>query len=272
MQFDYCLHWNAQGRYAPKSATIKLHGMGDDDHIINAITNAKKFYEHDLLYHIAMRGPRGGLFVDAGSNIGNHAIYFATFLADLVIAMEPNPTTARVLRNNINVNQLNNVVVHEVGLAAQSGQGQIVMPNGETNFGDAQIQMRSRTADKSETDIPLKTLDEIVLPHVKQTGLPVNFIKIDVEGMELDVLKGAQEVLQVHRPQLTIELMTADEQKIVFEYLRGYGYESVGQFASTPTFHFLDPKRHQLRTLPSRWACSWHMGKLKALRSLIGWK
>lgn len=272
MRFDYCLPWNGRGGYQPSQRVIDLRGVTDDDHIYKAICHAGKFYEHDLLYHIAMRGPRGGMFVDVGANIGNHTVYFAAFLADAVVSVEPNPVTAHTLRRNVEANGLTNVTIAQTGLASRPGLGRIVDPDGQTNFGAARVQIDDATDPDRPNDVPLTTLDELVLPHAQRLGTPVRFIKIDVEGMELEVLGGASRTLQTHRPQLAVEMGDEEKKQAVMERLKPHGYQSVGRFCASPTYHLIDPSGHRLRDMPSRWACSWHMGKLKTLRSMIGWK
>lgn len=96
--------------------------------------------------------------------------------------------------------------------------------------------------------IPIRTLDEIVaMHHGDWEHLPIRLVKIDVEGMQLDVLEGAQDLLDKHRPHLVIEIATPEEQHAVEAFLRQWNYSIVDSFCATPTFHFIDPSRHTLR-------------------------
>ena len=64
----------------------------------------------------------------------------------------------------------------------------------------------------------------ITLDNVKLSQ--VDFIKIDVEGMEIDVLRGATKILKKHRPMMLIEHIKSDK-KVLVDMLRSFGYKSL---------------------------------------------
>jgi len=61
------------------AAMIDLQGYRDDDFIVQEIRARNEFYEIDLLEHVLLAGPRGGVYLDVGANIGNHAVYFGRY-------------------------------------------------------------------------------------------------------------------------------------------------------------------------------------------------
>src|SRR5918995_5379640 len=95
--------------YARPEATqgpvmIDLAGFDDADAIVQELRANDTFFEIDLLEHIQMAGPHGGIYLDVGANIGNHAVYFGKFCADHVVALEPHPALVSILRRNLERN------------------------------------------------------------------------------------------------------------------------------------------------------------------------
>lgn len=276
MAFDYTLCWDRDGHWNPRTARIDLQGIDSDDHLARQIRDRETFYEIDLLEHIAMAGPRGGTFVDVGANIGNHSVYFGKFLADRVICVEPSAALIPVLQRNLQTNGVIDPIVIHGALGAESGVGRVVAPPSDAhNIGMTQVETVGDARDASEP-VSITTLDaigDIVTADSSfsdRTHLPIRLVKIDVEGMELDVLRGGESVLSQQRPQLAIELGNAEHRETVCAYLARFGYEPIGCFCYTPTYHFIDPTVHRLRKPPSRLARSWHLGGARLLREKLG--
>jgi protein O-GlcNAc transferase len=250
--------FNVEFAYVPPLQThresdvsrISMRGANQQDHVIRRIRRTGTFYEIDLLEHIAQCGPLGGTYIDVGANIGNHSIYFGKFLADFLIAVEPVPDTADVLDFNLRSNGVTNYVLVRAGLGAEPGVGMTILADNETNVGMTRVELvKTGVGDTVDaTLVALDTLDRVVEAQAARgERMPVRFVKIDVEGAELDVLRGAADVLQQYRPQLAIELATRQAYQEVGEFLSSYGYRKVGKFCGTPTYHFFNPQRDQLR-------------------------
>lgn len=121
---------------------------------------------------------------DLGAHIGGWTIP-AALISKHVEAFEPNIDCVQILNQNLNLNKLTDkVTVHNVGLGGKIN----------SCFND------NNTSDSS-------TLDEMVWG---QALTPPSFIKIDVEGAELEVLRGAQETIQTFRPRIFVEAHTID--------------------------------------------------------------
>ncbi len=262
MRFEYTLNWDGHCRWRPTTTLIDLEVTSPDDHMAKLIRKRGSFYESDLLEHIALRGPRGGMFIDVGASFGNHSVYFGRFLADCVVAVEPSPELVPVLKRNLEHNGVANALVFACGAAARSGLGRVVAPPASAhNIGFTRLELLPFDAGTSDAPdvVPVKTLDEIVAQaEQKLDCTKVSFVKIDVEGMELDVLEGATDMLARHCPQLAVELSTEDALAAVGAFLGKRGYEPVGRFCATPTYHFNNPRVHKLRKPPSRLARWWH--------------
>lgn len=150
-----------------------------------------RFFESEELDYCRSRVPPGGTIVDVGANTGNHAVYFGRFLRpSRLIPVEPNPLAVRVLKENL---ALNHIVAetrgYGVGVARDAGLAGIATLGGDLVVGRL---IRGGS-------IPVTTLDNLV-------DGPVDLLKIDAEGMEIDILAGAEGMLRRSRPFVLVEV------------------------------------------------------------------
>jgi FkbM family methyltransferase len=103
-------------------------------------------------------------------------------------AFEPFPGNHGWLESNIAANSLNNVTVQRFALGQQAGTAFMTVEDGGS--GNAAI----RKAEDGDSEVPVRALDSFAFPA------PVSAVKIDVEGYELQVLRGASALLERHRP------------------------------------------------------------------------
>ena len=137
---------------------------------------------------------RGGVTLDIGANNGVYT-YALSPLSRRVEAFEPVPACARTLE----AFRATNVRVHEVALSSSNGAGQMYVPL-KGGLADTALASFSRPPGSFETiPVAVRRLDEYGFDHV-------SFIKIDVEGHELDVLRGARETIERCSPVLLIEI------------------------------------------------------------------
>lgn len=271
--FEYVLEYDARGRYRPHRAKIHIEGLDRQEPMIRAIAQSGTFYEHDLLLHLALRGPRGGTFIDVGANFGNHSIFFGKFLADHVICIEPQTRMQNLLRCNLVANDIADFSLFDSAVGSAPGTGYMQLPDGaQRDAGMARlVGADSRVSGKGEKLVDVTTLDLLLAEHRRSRSdrHRVSLVKIDVEGMQMDVLAGAKELLAEERPQLVIEAPTADEQDELNTFLGKFGYTAVGRFCSTPTFHYIAPEYHRLRSLPLRYRTSRTIRKLPYWRGAL---
>ena len=226
---------------------VRLEGYDADDKIAYVIRTQKTFWELDQLEYIAMVGPNGGIYLDVGSNIGNHAVFFGRFCADHVVAIEPNPRLHSILRRNIEANALGErTTVVPVGISDTDVVGAMALRDEHSdNIGASHIVPGPAAAGERVT---LRRLDDLIAELAPSLpSLPITFLKIDVEGMEMGVLRSATTVLREHRPQIFIELITEDALERATSLLREFGYTSVDRLGTPPSYHFIVPGRHELR-------------------------
>lgn len=137
--------------------------------------------------------------VDIGANIGLTALALSDIChAGKVIAIEPVPRTFELLNKNLKETGTQNVSTFNVAVGA--GEGSVSMYVDERNLATSFV---VDIDSGSSQEIPLTALDSLV----SRLGLDqLNFIKIDVEGCELEVLKGAKETLNRFKPIVMLEM------------------------------------------------------------------
>lgn len=152
------------------------------------------FYEREELA-IIQSSFNGGVFVDIGANVGNHAIYGAKFLnAAKVIAFEPNPAAYVIFQINMVLNSISDRVVHHaVGLSDVPGRATFTTPG--SNLGATSLDTSS-----GKGAFEIATGDSVLGDE------HIDFIKIDTEGMELRVLNGLSQSIARSRPKIFIEV------------------------------------------------------------------
>jgi FkbM family methyltransferase len=226
----------------------------DGDWIGQALASGHPYEPHLVSWAARFTAPRSHV-VDAGAYIGNHAIYWALRLDCTVHAFEPNPEAVALLRRNVAACEVDErVVIHEVGLGATGGTAALAGHSG-TNFGSQRIALGSGT-------LRVLPLDEFELAPT--------LMKIDVEGMELDVLRGALRTIQQHRPVVIVE---DNDPRAVRSQLRSLGYHRIPLNAAwTPTYVYApdwSTVLKVLRTAPYRYLVRrrlWRLAKRLRLR------
>ena len=134
--------------------------------------------------------------IDIGANVGVWS-YWLSKHAKQVESFEPNPKIFNALKNI----KINNVNSYNIALSNKSGSVNLLIPKGSKGFsnqGASLSPIKVQGAHKS-ISIEAKCLDEY-------NFLDVNFIKIDVEGHEHEVIEGAQETIKKFKPTMVIEM------------------------------------------------------------------
>lgn len=229
------------GESQPISRMFSFRGPSQDDLIFRAIKDGRAFYEANLLLQLIGLVRPQGLAIDVGANFGNHTCFFAAFLADRVLSLEPVPELYSLLDENIRANGLTNVLALPVAAGAGSGRGEIFRPIGSaTNAGS--IQVRSVAEDRVETGdlVPIESVDVLLDRNATELdGLPVTLLKIDVEGSEVAVLLGAQRTIERYRPTILVELTDDRTFTAAVRFLNTRGYHVRTRYGSeVPTYLF----------------------------------
>lgn len=198
-----------------------------EDHIQKTIRREQNFYEQDMLEDILKRVVPGSLALDIGANIGNHTIFFSKICKLKVISFEPFEHCYKILTKNVYLNKINEqVTTHHKAVGCASGTGTPIIVD-SNNLG------QTRFVVQPSGDVEMVALDDL---HFDQR---VSLLKIDVEGMELDVLKGGSELIKRDNPLIYIEIAEDDLFVSVKSFLLKLGYWQIGVFNWTPTYLFM---------------------------------
>lgn len=158
----------------------------------------------------------GDIILDVGAYLGTHTVFFAKEVGPLgkVLAFEPQRSSFQMLCTNLTLNALYNTHCFQVGLSDEQGQVKlpVVDPYEGKNYGG--IPIEGYIEGETLALIPIDLLD------LKQC----NHIKIDVEGMEEKVLKGAVKTIERCRPILYVENNTVEDSNGILQTLKNLGY------------------------------------------------
>lgn len=179
----------------------------------------EQFYEQWMLTNIKELPYRKGVWLDIGAHVGNHTIFFSTQChADEVWAYEPVKSTFEILKQNVANNPGNTVRLFNCAVGSKKGTCRIL--ENKKRSGQSKV-----TKGKGVT--PMEIVGDIVAT--------VALIKIDVEGLEFEVLKGAMPVIERDFPELFVE--TFEPMESVLQMLPKE-YQFVQRFNNAPTYHF----------------------------------
>lgn len=128
------------------------------------------------------------IFADIGAHAGSHTLRLAN-RCTTIYAFEPNPVNRRFLEWNLALNSIKNVVIFPVAVGSKTGMGSMNDAGGPSRLGT-----------DGKFVVPIASLDSISIDWKK-----LDFVKIDVEGFEVEVLRGARETFARLKPGLLIE-------------------------------------------------------------------
>jgi len=221
---------NTEDTTARICTPIELHGKRvwisglEGDYIASTIANSKMFYEWQLLDALADYLRPDDFVIDVGANIGNHTLYFAAICGSEVLSFEPLPLAADVLQTNIEQNFLDDRV--EI---RRKALGQFMARARLSRFSHDNVGA-SAFALSPDGEYRVSALD------LEEIDRKVSMIKVDAEGMDVSVLRGAQNLIARDRPILVCEAATDAEQTALEQFASEFGYSFVAQFNATPTY------------------------------------
>lgn len=207
-------------KYGFKLLISPLYDKGIERAIFN-----KGAYEEGTLWCFNKILKKGDVFVDVGANIGLTTIHASKLVGEKgqIFSFEPMPTTFDILGVNIKLNNLKNIKAINSALSDFEGESEL-FDNLHINRGAA-----SMISDKNEKgiNIAVSTLDNFIS---KYNILNLDFIKIDVEGVEYPMLLGSLKLLKnENKPVICLEYSTDVKSnynpELIFDLLKEtYGY------------------------------------------------
>lgn len=181
-------------------------------------------FEVAELDYLGSRIKPGTTFIDVGANVGLYTISMAPLIGagGRVMAFEPLPANLERLKSNLAMNQFANIDVYGQALGDAEGTVDLKLSNDPCYHSVVEV-TENRATGRCET-VPVGRLDTVWAA----AGFPrVSAIKIDVEGAELMVLKGAEQLIRNCQPYLQLEASTPVHLGALTQWLtpRGYVYQ-----------------------------------------------
>ena len=145
----------------------------------------------------------GNIVVDVGANIGLHTLNMARIVGNTgqVFAFEPDPSNFKILGKNVKVNNYKNIILEQKAVGDKHGRATLYHAD---NPGMHRIFPQTKA--KGQVQVELTSLDKYFIDS--NLVDKINFIKIDVEGLEFSVLKGMENILKNNK-----------KIKILFEFM-----------------------------------------------------
>lgn len=165
-------------------------------------------FEPDLLRYYKTRLRAGDIIIDIGANVGAHTLHFAQIVGPTgkVLAVEPTNFALGKLKHNVALNPALASTIDVEQLFLTGGGGEASVPEISSSWplvGDANDPLLVGGRLHSTEGAKAQSLDALV----REKGLSrVDWVKLDVDGHELDVLKGSTDVLKRLRPRILMEL------------------------------------------------------------------
>jgi FkbM family methyltransferase len=151
----------------------------------------------------------GGAIIDAGANIGYTSLLFAR--RGRVHAFEPEPANVRLLRRNVaRSRHSDRIVVHAAALGATSGKA--TLWQNRRHRGDHRMTTAAFAPASDTIEVDVVALDDVI-------DEPVSFVKLDVQGYELEVSRGMEKLMAAN-PRIRVAFELAPQS------LRELGYEA----------------------------------------------
>ncbi len=156
---------------------------------------------------------KNSTFLDVGANIGNHSLFFQDYFKKIV-SFEPQKQTFKIL--SLNTEKYNNIIIKNFGLHTENKKVKFYIPINNNGMASSEIKFSSTY----EEEVELIKIDH---NNYKNVG----FIKIDVEGNELNVLLSLNDLINDTLPVISFELnQNISSRKKILDFLHNKGYST----------------------------------------------
>ncbi len=199
----------------------------------------------------AFRGA-GVVALDGGANIGLHSVAWARAMTGwgTLTAFEAQERLFYALAGNLALNNCGNAKARLAALGETCGSMRIPLPDYERPSSFGSLELRPRPDNEyigQAIDYAEAATEERACVSIDSLALPrLDFVKLDVEGMELEVLRGAGATLARCRPMLVVEALKGDR-NVLQHWLETAGYAVWAMGANFVAVHQTDPAREHIR-------------------------
>lgn len=183
------------------------------DSVSARIYGKNTFYALEELENSLKYTPRGSTIIDCGAFIGNHTVFWNRINNNKVVSIEPLTENFKLLEENISLNNCDNCSLHHC----------LISDSNSSRFTCKTSPLR-RSATTFVSD-PKGSYVSTSIDSVVDQNIDISFIKIDVEGSEFSVLRGAKKLLERCHPVLQIEIHRGVQVNPIMKYLSGFKYK-----------------------------------------------
>jgi len=210
--------------------------VGFTDDVITETINQEGLYEkRELMTLISWLNPlvpifKKSTFIDVGANIGNHTLFFSNYFKK-IIAIEPHSKIFKVLK--LNTEEKKNIKVFNYAIAEQNKFSYLNYK--KNNLSGSNLLNKPQ---KFSQKVICKKIDSLIKKSEK-----VNLIKIDVEGHEYQVIKGAINIIKKNKPLILFEHHPNNfksKYSPTIKLLKKLGYKNFAIISSSPRFSYFD--------------------------------
>jgi FkbM family methyltransferase len=219
-EFDF--HWNFNLLNGKKVRCNVINGKQNTWHFATSYKwhdlglsiieqHLNEFYDSNLTY------------MDIGSNVGLRSVYSLSTSRNTIL-IDPNPEVNKITKSMIELNGFKNYSVEQIGLSDSEIGGELKFYISSSAYMSS-FNKEHAAQDKivGEIIIPVTSIDKYIAskPEVKP-----GILKIDVEGFEMNVLKGAKNTLEKYKPAIVIEILDMGENRnAIVDYLAQFSYK-----------------------------------------------
>ena len=175
------------------------------------------FYEKELMSAMVKLTKSKGTVLDIGANIGNHSIYFSNYFSK-VIAFEPLESNCWIFKSNLHINNIQNVELIEKGLGKKKSK--YIFTNNDPYQTNSSLKPVPNNYNKNFIEV--STGDDALLELKNNDDIVM--IKIDVEGLEPDVILGLSKTIRTNKPIIFWEAFTENNVEKSKKILEKFGY------------------------------------------------
>ena len=224
---------------------ILLSALGEKKYLSLLANSFQKIYKTELpgnnyqdVYFLKNIIEPGNYCVDIGAHLGYYTCELSALVGKngKVIAIEPMSKFNKTLENLLRKKNINNVFLKQVALGGDGDFVEMGIPqvNNMKKFAYARVMQSSTHLEYIESEkVKNETGDHLFL------DLPrLDFIKCDVEGLEVAVFSSMMKTLEIHHPILLCELADNKERIALYEMIKYFGYETY--ILKNKKLHLLD--------------------------------
>ena len=225
----------------------------------DSLTISSDYFEEELKDWPG-RATNRRIFIDIGANIGRYTVIAANnFNYSHILSIEANPVTFKILKKNIFLNGIEGRVTAKQ-TAAGNREGKVMIQSDSDHLGGANIvnQQTGPATMENQALVNITTVDRIFLQE-RLNAKEVDFVKIDVEGMECEVLEGMTSVLLNMTEGSGLMVEVSNESRVL-DFLAKYGFERIESISNDSLFIKQSKPQNKAVSKASEW-----MGGLKKL-------